>query len=345
MIVIYGDVFRGHKPTYGHPENPSRVVTAYEALSRYGLLGRVVEPAPAGKTMLYSIHDPDYVGMVEKLCELAPTSIDADTYVSDDTFTVALHAVGAAIKGLELALERGEPVMALVRPPGHHAGRSGRAMGAPTQGFCIFNNVAAAASFLLNRGFKRVLILDFDVHHGNGTQEIFYSDPRVLHIDLHQDPRTLYPGTGFITDVGSGEGEGSKVNVPLPPGSGDDVYSEALDGIVAPLVSEFKPEAVLVSAGFDAYSGDGLAGVRLTSNTYYRLGRMLAELGVKPLLSVLEGGYSKGLQRALPAYASALASRENPVHDAASTSRSAVFREAREAIRNLRSLLRRYWKI
>ncbi|MEM4475502.1 MAG: hypothetical protein QW405_03725, partial [Fervidicoccaceae archaeon] len=200
LTVIWGRAFLGHAPRSDHPENPKRAEVALEALRRRGLVGEVVEPLVADEEDLLEIHDRDYVELVRLLSNAAPSHIDEDTYVSSDTYFVAAAAFGSSALAAELSLKRGEPVIALVRPPGHHAGRRGRAMGAPSQGFCVFNNAAAACARLLEHG--DVAVIDFDAHHGNGTQEIFYSDPRVLHVDLHQHPDTLYPGTGYPHEVG-----------------------------------------------------------------------------------------------------------------------------------------------
>lgn len=276
LITLYSAVFLEHKPPFPHPERPERLKVALSSLRRHELLGEVVEPKPAEEEDLYRVHDPEYVVEVRDLVESGVSMLDNDTYVSRGTMRAALTAAGASLTAAETALE-GRVIIVLPRPPGHHAGRRGRAMGALTQGFCIFNNAALVVARLLELGVKRVAVLDFDSHHGNGTQEIFYSDPRVLHVDLHEDPITLYPGTGFLTDLGSGEGEGFKVNVVLPPGSGDDVYATALEEVVVPLLESFKPEAIVYSAGFDAYAGDGLSHLRAGAHTYSRLGGLAGE--------------------------------------------------------------------
>jgi len=340
ITVLYTPKFLEHKPPYPHPENPSRLRVALEALKSLGG-ARVVEPHPAALEDLLRVHDADYIEMIQRIVDEGLPLVDNDTYASPGTMSAALAAAGAAVDAVRTAGKN--PAIALVRPPGHHAGRRGRAMGAATQGFCIFNNVAVAAATLLSSGCGRVAIVDFDAHHGNGTQEIFYSEPRVLHIDLHEDPVSLYPGTGFPSQLGSGEAEGTKINIVLPPGSADDVYLAAIEEVVVPLLEEFKPEVLLFSAGFDAFEGDGLAHLRAGERAFYELGRIPRVVGVSRAAAVLEGGYSTGLTRGLPAFASALAGVEAdwPVKQ----SREAVLRLAREFLEELKYLLKRYWGI
>ncbi len=340
VTALYTPRFLEHKPPYPHPENPSRLRIALEALRSLGEV-EVVEPGSATVEDLLRVHDAEYVEAIRRIVEEGLPFVDNDTYASPGTLGAALAAAGAAMDAVRMA---GSSVpVALVRPPGHHAGRRGRAMGAATQGFCIFNNLAVAAAMLLSAGCRRVAVVDFDAHHGNGTQEIFYSEPRVLHIDLHEDPASLYPGTGFPTQLGSGEGEGTKVNVVLPPSSADDVYLAAIEEVVVPLLEEFKPEVLLFSAGFDAFEGDGLTHLRAGERAFHELGRIPRVVGVSRVATVLEGGYSAGLSRGLPAFVSALAGSEAdwPVK----TSREAVVRLAREYLAELKYLLRRYWRV
>ncbi|RLF04875.1 MAG: histone deacetylase family protein [Thermoprotei archaeon] len=343
LVTLYSAVFLEHVPPFPHPERPERLKIALSSLKEHGLLGRIVEPVPAEERDLYRVHDPEYVARVRELVEAGAAMLDNDTYISRGTMRAALTAAGASLRAAEAAVE-GRAILILPRPPGHHAGRRGRAMGALTQGFCIFNNAALAVARLLELGLRRVAVLDFDSHHGNGTQEIFYSDPRVLHVDLHEDPVTLYPGTGFPTDLGSGEGEGFKVNVVLPPSSGDDAYALALEEVVVPLLESFKPEALVYSAGFDAYAGDGLSHLRAGAHTYSRLGLLAGELGVSRVIAVLEGGYEVGLEKGLPSFVASLISRKPPFNERF-TSREPVLRLAREYIDELKALLRRYWSL
>ena len=325
--VIYGKVYEEHRSEGYHPENPERVRRVLEAIRPEV----VIEPEPVSKEDVLLVHDGDYVDLVEKEGRLGYSHLDPDTYVNEFTFTAALHALGGALKAYEVQ------GFALVRPPGHHSGVAGKALGGPTLGFCIFNNVAFPIRKL---GLKKVAIIDFDVHHGNGTQEIFWNDPEVLHIDVHQDPRTLYPGTGFPEDVGGKEAEGTKVNLILPPGAGDDAYLELLP-LIESILDDFRPEVIAFSAGFDAFEGDGLASIRATELTFYSFGKLARR--AKRFYAVLEGGYSVGLTRGAKAFYDALNGVE--VEFKVNQSRPGVMTAFRETVEYERSILRKYWKV
>ncbi|MCX8126429.1 MAG: histone deacetylase, partial [Dehalococcoidia bacterium] len=217
--------------------------------------------------------------------------LDADTVLSPRSFEVARSAVGGVLTAVRMVMERDlDNAFALVRPPGHHA-ESSRAMG-----FCIFNNVAVAAKYLLNNysGTKRVAIVDFDVHHGNGTQNSFYLEPRVLYISTHQYP--LYPGTGFMDETGEGPAKGTKVNIPLPAGCGDDEYIVLFQEVVSPVIERFQPDFILVSSGYDAHWSERLATMQVTVTGFARMVEMLKGLADKlcsgHIVFSLEGGYS-----------------------------------------------------
>ncbi|MFN4046590.1 MAG: histone deacetylase family protein, partial [Acidilobaceae archaeon] len=241
-------------------------------------------------------------------------------------------------RGTLESLERGELLFILPRPGGHHAGRSGWAMGAPTLGFCIFNFAAAAAKALLDRGLK-VLMIDFDAHHGNGTQDIFWEEPRVVHIDIHEED--IYPGTGHVDDIGGGGAEGTKINVPLPAFSGNPQYLWTLENVVKPLIEAFKPEAIVVSAGFDAYEGDPLTMLRATDETYEAIASTLRELWtggrLKSIVTNLEGGYGEGLGKGLKAYVEALAGARAYVR------RAEPRGPPERTLRELSKILSKYW--
>jgi acetoin utilization deacetylase AcuC-like enzyme len=230
------------------------------------------------------VHDIEYLDLIARTAGQA-VMLDPDTFTSAESSRIALLAAGAAIDAAAHAVEHRETAFALVRPPGHHAERS-RAMG-----FCLYNNAAVAAASMIARGLPRVAIVDIDVHHGNGTQRMFYSDPRVLYVSTHQHP--FYPGTGAADEVGTGEGRGFTVNVPMEAGAGDSDYDLVYRAIVEPVVDEFAPELLMISAGYDAHERDSLASMRVTTDGYVELVRRLAHTVMRhgPTALVTEGGY------------------------------------------------------
>lgn len=309
--ILYNDALYLHRPPSGipHPENPSRLGIAISAIKNIRIAQRIVIDSRvdfeiAALHYILRVHDKNYIELIESLCSSGDAYIDSDTYVSKGTCKAAEIAVIISIKTTEIALTHSETlVFALVRPPGHHAGRYGRAMGAPTQGFCIFNNIAIAMLYAIDKGYAPIAVMDIDVHHGNGTQEIFWYEPRLIHIDIHQ--YGIYPGTGSIDYIGGGEARGTKVNVPLSPYSGDDDYLYIVKELFIPIIESIKPRAIAVSAGFDAYRGDGLSEMELTQKFYRLYGTVLRVLSKRMgvgIAAVLEGGYSTGLKEGLPAF-------------------------------------------
>jgi acetoin utilization deacetylase AcuC-like enzyme len=266
--VVSHPAFADLHPTGGHPEGQERLRVLLGAFPRYE------QARPATVDELAACHDPAYVEAVRAASESGRTVLlDADTICTPSSYEAALLAAGAAIAAVQ------REGFALVRPPGHHA-LPGRAMG-----FCLFNNVAVAARFAQRElGLGRVAILDWDVHHGNGTQEMFWRDESVLYVSLHQWP--FYPGTG-----GAGEGNETTVNVPLPAGCGDAEYTEAVESVVLPALETFAPDLLLVSAGFDAAAGDPIGGMRMTADGFGQLARR-AGSACDRLALVLEGGYN-----------------------------------------------------
>ncbi|RLF08923.1 MAG: histone deacetylase family protein [Thermoprotei archaeon] len=352
--IVYSSSYLDHRPHGYHPESPKRLEEILQAVRDFGLLDdrcKLVEPARAELQDLYLVHDPTYVERVRRLVESGASYLDGDTYLSPRSFEVALLALGGALKACDLVLEGSySNAYALVRPPGHHAGVYGRALGAPSQGFCIFNNVAAAAAHLVKRrGLSRVVILDIDCHHGNGTQDIFYESSQVLYVSFHQDPRTLYPGTGFIDEVGVGEGAGFNVNLPLPPGSGDDAYLKAWDEVVEPVVSEFNPGFVLMSVGYDAHHDDPITMMNLSTQGYAELFRRALDLASKHcggrFVACLEGGYGPFLGESAAATIAAMAGVELPLPAARTSSSDRVMDRLEEVLSGLKQLLRDKWRL
>jgi acetoin utilization deacetylase AcuC-like enzyme len=263
---------------------------------------------------LLAVHAQEHVDFIHDIAERGGGAIDLDTVASAGSWEAALHSAGGAARMVDLLV--GERSFAAgfcgLRPPGHHAER------AQSMGFCLFNNVAVAARRALDEhGLERVLVLDWDVHHGNGTNAIFHADPAVLFVSIHQSP--LYPGTGPADDVGSGAGEGYSVNLPVPPGSGDETFVSLVSHLVVPLVEEFRPGLVLLSAGYDAHRDDPLADCRVTEAGYAAMAaamRRAAEEAGAPVGAVLEGGYDLGaLSRSVVATLEVLSSENAPAVD------------------------------
>jgi acetoin utilization deacetylase AcuC-like enzyme len=273
-----------------HPEQPARMVAIERELSARGYLGyeRVSSPV-VERSVLEAVHPARHVELIERLSARGGARVDADTIVSAGSFVAALHACGGAVSLVDRLLQRSAPTgFSIHRPPGHHA------EAAQAMGFCLFNSVAVAARHALDaHGLERVMIVDWDVHHGNGTNDIFHSEPRVLFCSIHQSP--LYPGTGPASDVGSGDGRGFTVNLPVAPGSGDREFRSLIDHVAVPLARAYRPQLLLISAGFDAHVDDPLAECRVTDGGYAEMARSLrgvaVELGV-PVGAVLEGGYA-----------------------------------------------------
>lgn len=282
---------RVHSPA--HPDTPERLLALESALAGRDWLGWVRREAPAAdERQLELVHSPEHVRFIAELCASGGGAIDPDTFVGESSFRAALHASGGAV-AMVAALLAGEASVGFcgVRPSGHHAER-GRAMG-----FCLFNNVAVAAAVAIAElGLRRVFILDWDVHHGNGTAEIFRRRADVLFASIHQLP--LFPGTGQLEDVGSGSGEGYTINLPVPPGSGEDLWLALLEQVVLPAAAAFEPELVLVSAGFDAHKQDPLAECNLQTSSFVEIAarvRDMAQALGAPLGVVLEGGYNRAV--------------------------------------------------
>jgi acetoin utilization deacetylase AcuC-like enzyme len=288
LTVFTSDRFADHLNPPGHPERVERAEMMQVVTSEFRRAGGDVrEPRDATEEEITRVHDQDYFRLIKETAGRA-IALDPDTFTSDDSYEVATLAAGAAVSAVDYVLDAGGArALALVRPPGHHAERN-RAMG-----FCLFNNVAVAAAHARARGLPRVAIVDYDVHHGNGTQWMFYDDPSVLFISSHQYP--FYPGTGAAHDTGTGPGTGFTINLPLSAGATDSDYNRVYAAAVVPVLKQFAPDLILISAGFDAHMDDPLGGMRLTADAFGQLTAAIAAVADEccqgRLVAVTEGGY------------------------------------------------------
>ena len=284
MTIVHHERYHEHRQTIGHPESPERLDSIVARLKAERLWNGILTPEPVGRSLLEKVHTPQYIDSVRDFGE---GFMDPDTYVRPRTYDIALLAAGGTVLAAEKALGTGGPAIALVRPPGHHAGSYHGG------GFCYFNNAAVAAEALLRR-VKKVAIVDYDLHHGNGTNDIFYSRDDVLYISTHQTG--IFPGTGYLEDLGDGKGEGYNICIPLPGGSGDATFELFVKKILSPVLTAFEPGAIIVSIGGDAHYMDPLGGLALTSPGYVAISDGLLALSRKlcggAIAFTLEGGYN-----------------------------------------------------
>jgi len=348
--VVYSPEFLDHDPGPDHPESPSRLRVIMEELNKSGLFENgecsIFTPKPAKLKDLELVHEPDYIELVQDVCSSGGGLLDlGDTVVSAKSCKVAFLAVGAVLDAVKMvATGRIRNAFALVRPPGHHAGPY------YALGFCIFNNVAIAASYILRHlGYGRVLILDIDAHHGNGTQEIFYDTNRVLYMSLHQDPRG-FPGTGFMDETGEGEGLGYTVNVPFPLRVDDRLYQEGFDQIAVPIIQQYKPQFVLVSAGFDGHYTDPVAELSLSTRCYVevfsKILNLASQLCEGRVVATLEGGYSLSfLGKMVTSAIAKMFGSSYTARDGSPVADSRTRRKAEQIIGNVKRIQSSCWRL
>jgi acetoin utilization deacetylase AcuC-like enzyme len=290
VTVLYAShpAFLGHDTGDWHPERPARLQAVEDGIDAAGVREALVPfaPVPAPAEAVARVHPGRYLRALEELCVSGGGQIDPDTVVSEGSYEAALLAAGAGLEAIRrLDAGEGDAAFCAVRPPGHHA-TPARAMG-----FCLVNNVSVAAAHLADRG-ERVLVVDYDAHHGNGTQDAFYEDPRVTYVSIHEYP--LYPGTGSLHETGRGAGDGTTVNVPVPAGTTGDVFRQAFDEVIAPLADAWQPTWLLVSAGFDAHRADPITGLGLSAGDYADLAAACQQLvPTGRAVYFLEGGYDR----------------------------------------------------
>lgn len=305
---IYHPDYLKHDTGIGHPERPQRLEALVQHLLATPLWGDLshLRPEPAPVEWIHEVHPEQYTTMIKSRCQVGERVLDeGDTHVGRESYDVALLAAGGVIRAIDEVISgKINRAFCAVRPPGHHAGKSN------VMGFCLFNNVAIGVRYAQRKhGVKRVAIVDWDVHHGNGTQEIFYDDNTVLYISLHQFP--YYPGTGSAGERGEGPGEGFTLNCPMGAGSVEKDYLDAFQAHILPALDAFRPELLCISAGFDAHKDDPLAGINLSEESFSRMTELLLGVANKycdgKMVSVLEGGYNiQALSRSVAAHLNAM---------------------------------------
>ena len=293
LAYIYHLLFEQHDPGPGHPESPARLRSIQEFLKQKGFFNNisVVSPEPVPLDILELAHEKKYIKFIQAQSGKNSVVLDGgDTLLSADSSEAAFLAAGAGVKAMDLVFDEGyDKVFAAVRPPGHHA------FTGAASGFCVFNNIAVAARYAVkHKNIKKVLIIDWDVHHGNGTQASFYYDPAVFYFSMHQYP--FYPMSGRSEETGAKKGSGFTLNIPLSAGCDDSVYVDQLGKFLENLESFFRPELILISAGFDAYYKDPLGGMRVTAEGFYKLTEIVSHFAQRHcggrIISFLEGGYN-----------------------------------------------------
>ncbi|MDH7508119.1 MAG: histone deacetylase [Methanomassiliicoccales archaeon] len=330
MTIVFHERYLDHFQYSGHPECPDRLVFAVRKMLDTSVWKDVIRPEPASDTDLLLVHTKDHI---ERIKTAKEGFLDPDTYIRKETYEIALLAAGGAIAAARIAYDSCRPALALVRPPGHHAGKDF------CGGFCYFNNIAIAARKL---SLDRIAIVDIDVHHGNGTEDIFFDDDKVLFISTHQ--YGIYPGTGAAEDVGTGTGEGYTINIPLRSGVGDETYLFAFDRIIKPVIEQYDPECLLVSIGIDAHYADPIASLRLSTIGYLELCRKLIDISPdRKIAFILEGGYDlEATAEVLAGLGGLICNKEIPMNREQPKNVETINRESVERVINIQ---RKYWDL
>lgn len=337
-----------HRTGRRHPEAPDRISAIMNELRNDDdLIGnwQLARPRKAVAEEVELVHDPKYVRQIELFCKKGGGILDSgDTIASRRTYETALFAVGGCLTAVDLVMNREcKNSFAAIRPPGHHAGKCS------PMGFCVFNNVAISARYLIKKySLRRILVLDFDDHHGNGTQDTFYGTDKVLYVSLHEDPKG-FPGTGFLEETGKGVGLGYNVNIPFPFKTSDDMYSRAISEIVVPIADQYSPQFVLISAGFDAHFSDPVGSLSLSSryiDSLYRTAIQLADCCNGRLCAVLEGGYNtRTLGKLVKQTVSTLAEGKYRFYDNPPPIRRKVAKEGEDILKQVRRTQKVFWRL
>jgi len=349
--IVFSPVCLLHKAGEYHPESPARLRLIMRGIEDSNLLENeriaLIEPRAASLHDLRMAHSVQYIKMIRDICKCGGGLLDEETgtAISQGSFLAASFAAGGAIRAVEFVMKgRLKNAFVLCRPPGHHAGY------AYADGFCIFNNVALAAKYLINEfSLDGILIFDIDAHHGNGTQEIFYDTDEVLYISLHEDP-SEFPGTGFVNEIGDGRGTGYTVNIPFPYGTSDHAYWRAIKSIVTPIIEQYEPRFILISAGFDGYFRDFIGELSLSAYIYPSIFQIMLDLAHKfsgdRLVAILEGGYRLGfLKKIIPAVISRMAGLEFNLRDDRPKIDLTAQRSAEKIVEEAREIQSRFWNL
>ncbi len=349
--IVYSPKFLNHQTGHGHPESPRRLHAIIEGIRQSQVLENrncvFVSPKPASLETLGYVHNAEYIRHVKRLSESGGGILDkeTETRVSKQSFEVARLAAGGAVEAVNKVMA-GEfrNAFVLARPPGHHAGFD------YGMGFCVFNNVAIAAEHLVRSfGLSRVLILDIDSHHGNGTQEIFYGTPKVPYVSLHEDP-TEFPEAGFMDETGEGQGLGFTVNIPFPFGTGDAVYWKAVRTVVLPIMKQFKPQFILLSAGFDGHYRDAVGELSLSKQIYPMIFQAVLEFAENVckgrIVAVLEGGYCLSvLRKVVPVVISQMAGQRMTLRERVPPLDLNVQRQAEKILKGVKTIQSEFWTL
>jgi acetoin utilization deacetylase AcuC-like enzyme len=335
---------------YAHPERPERLTAVMKFLEEKQIFntGQVTLQTPSAVKLadLERVHPKDYIDLIKSASE-REARIDADTRTSKGSYNAAVIAAGAGIQAWE-EIQAGtlDNAFALVRPPGHHANSQS------ARGFCLFNNISILARYITsNVPDGRVLILDIDAHHGNGTQEIHYSESDILYLGLHQDGRTLYPGySGYIDELGEGSGKGYNINLPLPPGASDPSFLEGLSTLFPPIVEQFQPTALLVSAGYDAHFRDYLTGLQFSAEAYHKSAQLVMEIAQKfcngQVVMFLEGGYDlQALAESIYNTLVAMSGQGTPIPEEAPAEDPRISKYLHMLLNELKPRLKPWWNL